>query len=442
MMTSRFFQTKYDYPKAQLGARGGMQFQVDAGDARPTFFELVAADRLVPSLRAALVYSLGVLVQRRPSLARVLDFEDEAFALFMLLAEAHSFATSDGSVAEGLYGLQRTRLTPRPRPASRATDGTLRAAVTALSLASGVPDAGRERRRALGITRRQRLASVAMLVALPYARDKLDKLYARLAASRGVAIGGEAALAAAVLGPANPPRDRARPADEDPAQAASPNRGAPARTTHRIAEDAFVRLYPWFHAACEGAVFVYWLRYLLGGGDCHDPSLRVARLRVSRVSPAEAAERRAELEAARAAAIAAAARSPSILTRAVRPAALRASHFTADYAQGGLVLAAVGFKLVEWWYGTAEERLGGGGTLPVPPPPPKPRPHPDGVGVPAEPGACPLCGVAPMASPAMVVASGYVFCHACVEAHVSRRGTCPVTLARAAPGNIRKLFSE
>ena len=25
-----------------------MQFQVDAGDARPTFFELVAADRLVP----------------------------------------------------------------------------------------------------------------------------------------------------------------------------------------------------------------------------------------------------------------------------------------------------------------------------------------------------------------------------------------------------------
>lgn len=419
-----------------------MQFQVDAGDARPTFFELVAADRLVPSLRAALVYSLGVLVQRRPSLARVLDFEDEAFALFMLLAEAHSFATSDGSVAEGLYGLQRTRLTPRPRPASRATESTLRAAVTALSLASGVPDAGREGRRALRITRRQRVASVAMLVALPYARDKLDKLYARLAASRGVAVGGDAALAAAVLGPANPPRDRAPPADDDPDRAASPNRGAPARTTRRIAEDAFVRLYPWFHAACEGAVFLYWLRYLLGGGDCHDPSLRVARLRASRVSPAEAAERRAELEAARAAAIAAAARSPSVLTRAVRPAALRASHFTADYAQGGLVLAAVGFKLAEWWYGAAEERMGGGGTLPVPPPPPKPRPHPDGVGVPAVPGACPLCGVAPMASPAMVVASGYVFCHACVEAHVSRRGTCPVTLARAAPGDIRKLFSE
>ena len=83
-----------------------MQFQVDAGDSRPTFFELIAADRLVPSLRAALVYSLGVLAARRPGLTRILDHEAEAFAALMLLVETHSFATSDGSLAEGLYGLQ------------------------------------------------------------------------------------------------------------------------------------------------------------------------------------------------------------------------------------------------------------------------------------------------------------------------------------------------
>jgi peroxin-12 len=86
-----------------------MQFQVDAGDSRPTFFELIAADRLVPSLRAALVYSLGVLAARRPGLTRILDHEAEAFAALMLLVETHSFATSDGSLAEGLYGLQRSR---------------------------------------------------------------------------------------------------------------------------------------------------------------------------------------------------------------------------------------------------------------------------------------------------------------------------------------------
>ena len=67
-----------------------MQFQVDAGDSRPTFFELIAADRLVPSLRAALVYSLGVLAARRPGLTRILDHEAEAFAALMLLVETHN----------------------------------------------------------------------------------------------------------------------------------------------------------------------------------------------------------------------------------------------------------------------------------------------------------------------------------------------------------------
>ena len=139
----------------------------EGGDDRPTFFELIAADKLVPSLRAALVYSVGVLVSRRPSLARLLDHEDEAFALFMLLVEWHSFATSDGSLAEGLYGLQRTRArgsrAPRTEPASRRE-----------------PRESAARR----ITKAQRIASVVLLAAVPYARAKLDKLYARLARAR------------------------------------------------------------------------------------------------------------------------------------------------------------------------------------------------------------------------------------------------------------------
>ena len=138
----------------------------EGGDDRPTFFELIAADKLVPSLRAALVYSVGVLVSRRPSLARLLDHEDEAFALFMLLVEWHSFATSDGSLAEGLYGLQRTRArgsrAPRTEPASRRE-----------------PRESAARR----ITKAQRIASVALLAGVPYARAKLDKLYATLEAA-------------------------------------------------------------------------------------------------------------------------------------------------------------------------------------------------------------------------------------------------------------------
>jgi peroxin-12 len=156
----------------------------EGGDDRPTFFELVAADKLVPSLRAALVYSVGVLVSRRPSLARLLDHEDEAFALFMLLVEWHSFATSDGSLAEGLYGLQRTRArgsrAPRTEPASRRE-----------------PRESAARR----ITKAQRIASVALLAGVPYARAKLDKLYARLARARGLEHATDAdAVAGAILG--------------------------------------------------------------------------------------------------------------------------------------------------------------------------------------------------------------------------------------------------
>lgn len=44
-----------------------MSFVAIGGDAgsRPTFFEVYAADRLVPSLRAAVVYSLSVRAGQR-----------------------------------------------------------------------------------------------------------------------------------------------------------------------------------------------------------------------------------------------------------------------------------------------------------------------------------------------------------------------------------------
>ena len=77
----------------------------DDEQLRPTYFELAAAESLVPSLKAALSYSLSVrlaaacarwpqltrhtppqvLAQRRPELHRLLDHEDEAFAALMLL---------------------------------------------------------------------------------------------------------------------------------------------------------------------------------------------------------------------------------------------------------------------------------------------------------------------------------------------------------------------
>jgi peroxin-12 len=53
-----------------------MAFVQLGGDdgSRPTYFEVLAADRLVPSLRAAVVYALSVLSQRRSWLHRLLEY--------------------------------------------------------------------------------------------------------------------------------------------------------------------------------------------------------------------------------------------------------------------------------------------------------------------------------------------------------------------------------
>lgn len=208
-----------------------------------------------------------------------------------------------------------------------------------------------------------------------------------------------------------------------------------------IAETAFVRAYPYVHAGWEAVVFFYWLRYLLGGGDVHDPVLRALQLCVVRTSPAEMAETQAQIDEDRRRTIAASRASPSFLRRVLGTAGLRATHFAIDYAQGGLMAAVVGFKLMEWWYGTAEERLQQSATLPVPPPPPKPQPHPRGVRVPDTASACPLC-LRVCVQPAMATPSGYVFCHQCLRSHVERHGRCPVTLTpmRRNGNDIRRLF--
>ena len=104
------------------------------------------------------------------------------------------------------------------------------------------------------------------------------------------------------------------------------------------------------------------------------------------------------------------------------------------------MMAVVGFKLMEWWYGTAEERLAGSASLPVPPPPPPPPPR--GARVEGVEPRCPLCRASPMREPAMVTRGGYAFCHACALAHVREKGACPVTLEPATEADVVKLFSE
>ncbi|GFH28369.1 uncharacterized protein HaLaN_26847 [Haematococcus lacustris] len=92
-----------------LISQDAMAFVQLGGDesSRPTYFEVVAADRLVPSLKSALVYALSVLSQRRSWLHRLLTYEDEVLATLMLVVDWHSLSTVHATFAESLYGLRR-----------------------------------------------------------------------------------------------------------------------------------------------------------------------------------------------------------------------------------------------------------------------------------------------------------------------------------------------
>lgn len=100
-----------------------MSFVQVGGDAhsKPTYFELLAADSLVPSLKSAVVYTLSVLSQRYPRLHRLLRYEDELLALLLLLVDWHSLSACDATFAEGLYGLRRSSRRPLSRVKAAGT---------------------------------------------------------------------------------------------------------------------------------------------------------------------------------------------------------------------------------------------------------------------------------------------------------------------------------
>jgi peroxin-12 len=378
---------------------------------RPTFFELIAAERLAPSLKGALAYALGTLANAgAPGVAHyALDRGDEVFAALTFLAELKSFASGDGSLAESVYGLQRV-----PRTLTSAH----------------VRSDGRYR-----IDGWQRFLSAAILAFGPYARSKAAALHERLAPEQYV----DARRRSSVFEASG---DRMGLSEsEDAAIEAAVRARREARGLRGAATRAFVAAYPAANALAEAATFVTWTGYLLGRWNVNDPTLMLVDCYVTRALPAELEANARELDAYRQRQLAGARASNSAASRALGVGALKTKNFIMDYAQSALIAAVIGFKLTEWWYGAAEERVVGAATLPVPPPPPRPPPHPEGIALPDDTGLCPLCRKQ-IRNPAVLTCSGYVFCFACVHAHVDRYGDCPVSRHRAFNGvdDIRRVY--
>ncbi|WIA17383.1 hypothetical protein OEZ85_014241 [Tetradesmus obliquus] len=386
----------------------------DAG-AKPTYFEVYAADKLVPTLKAAVIYSLSVLGQSRSWVLRLLSYEDEVFALVSLLLERHSLSTMHATFAESLYGLKRQPAPPKVQPAAAGS-----AAAAAGSGASS----------ALGLlSRKQQYQALLCEVLLPYLKSKADHLYARHAQQQG-----------GVLGLA-----LARSTQQQQQQASSSSSSGRARLA-RIAAAArhyglaaLLKLYPYAHAAIEGVKFYYQLCYLLDVLDCHSPTLHLLGQRLVRLTGPEMAQMEREKQQQRQQQLARAAQQPSRVAAAARKWWLLGSAAAADHLRTVLILSVFGFKILEWWYSSAEDRLSSAAALPPPPPPPAPKPHPAGVGLPADVARCPLCRQRRV-NPAMLAVSGYAFCYPCLFNHVSEAHCCPVTRIPATLEHIRKLY--
>ncbi|KAI9078421.1 hypothetical protein K1719_039640 [Acacia pycnantha] len=391
-----------------------MLFQVGGQGTRPTFFEMAAAQQLPASLRAALTYSIGVLALRRPFLHRVLDYEDEFFALLMLVLETHSLRTTDASFSESLYGLRRRAVNIR---AKKDDAGSKSANATNHS----------------GLEKRQKVLSVVFLVVLPYLKHKLHSMYNKER---------EARLQASLWGDESEGFDVSQSFVEEDFQVSRGTLGAEASIGARMrkrVQKIVGFCYPWLHATTEGLTFAYQLLYLLDATGYYSVALHVLGIHVCRATGQELMDTSSRISKIRSRERERL-RGPQWL-KTLQGGLLSCTYTILDYAQTGLIASVFFFKMMEWWYQSAEERMSAPTVYPPPPPPPPPKVAKDGIPLPPDRTICPLCSQK-RANPSVITVSGFVFCYTCIYKYITQYKRCPITLIPATVPQIRKLFHD
>ncbi|KAK9841404.1 hypothetical protein WJX74_005170 [Apatococcus lobatus] len=370
------------------------------GSSRPTFFELVAADKLLPSLKNAILYSLTVFVQERPSLYALLRRGDEVFAVVQLLLDRSSLSNSYATFAESLYGLRRVQQAPD------SIHGSSQAA--------------------LSQTLQRR--TLALQVALPYLICKCNALFAHHRPQIEAPLG--------IMSQRNQ-----QLAFDQPQTAGShgSRSGTALNWLRRQALRIFLCGYPWFHAAWQGLRFGFQLLYLLDSSAFYSPELWLLGQSVTRVSGSELMDRERKKAQVRQHQLGRTHQSRPAMLQLLRRGWLRASWAVADHTRNALILSVFGFKLLEWWYTSAEGRIAQQNRAPPPPPPKPPLPAANGIDLPTDPGICPLCRRV-RTNPAMLCLSGYVFCYPCLHAHLVQHEYCPVTHIPVTQDHVWRLY--
>nr|AND95595.1 Peroxisome biogenesis protein 12 [Chromera velia] len=451
----------------------------------PSFFELLAQEKLLAGLHPAVRFVVNVLADRYPEWSPRLSKWEWYFWVLLGCTELHFLHNNQGSFSEYFYEVRREVL-PRQvllhtakqgggggggvESVKRALTGGVRHLFALFTLTGGKtkqpkgglsklqadredgPDEDEARKmeqlRALAmrvgrpLSLPRLLLSVFFVVGLPLLKARLHEWH-------------QAAVAETSL----------RGGDEE--EPDGEERGWREKTW-RAWRLFLVKGFPWVHAGHQGVCAAYQLLFLLDPirFPHWSPHLHCLSLVLRRAPPSSSES--PEMIAASAAAAA----SLPFWERVLGATARGVGTSLKWAALGGIY----GLRLLEWYY-QAEAQLQPQKRMEPPPPPKRPRPQitdshrrsqdPSGaltesdpsraeagaegededvppapdVYPPADPRLCPLCH-RPRANPAACVSSGFVFCYSCIVPFVREHERCPVTGVPSSEIHVRRIFEQ
>uniref|UniRef100_A0A8D0GJB6 Peroxisome assembly protein 12 n=1 Tax=Sphenodon punctatus TaxID=8508 RepID=A0A8D0GJB6_SPHPU len=329
------------------------------GDDRPSIFEVVAQDSLMSAVRPALQHVAKVLAESNPGRYGFLwRWFDEIYTLLDLLLQQHYLSRCSASFSENFYGLKRIALRDKQRV---------------------------QRLASAGLPQKRHWKSLLFLVLIPYLKTKLEKLVSSL-----------------------------REEDEYSIH--------PPSSSWKCFYRAFLAAYPFVNMAWEGWFLSQQLCYILGKAQHHSPLLRLAGVRLVRltVEDMQALEHKSATP------------TPSqqpvcSVKEQVQSAVKRALGGVAFSLSTGLSVGVFFLQFLDWWYSSEnQETIKSLTALPTPPPPVHLDHGTDSPLLPKLKTVCPLCRKI-RANDTVLSTSGFVFCYRCVYMYVKSHQRCPIT---------------
>ncbi|XP_048374686.1 peroxisome assembly protein 12-like [Sphaerodactylus townsendi] len=327
---------------------------------RPSIFEVVAQDSLMSAVRPALQHVAKVLAESNPGRYGFLwRWFEELYTLLDLLLQQHYLSSCSASFPENFYGLKRLPLRDGRRLHRRP--------VTA------------------GLPQKHHWKSLWLLVLVPYLKTKLEKLVSRLREEDDYSI--------------HPPS-----------------------SAWKRFYRAFLAAYPFVNLAWEGWFLAQQLCYILGKAQQHSPLLRLAGVRLVRLTAEDLQALEKKLLAASTAQL-----PTSSMKDQVKSAMKKALGGLAFSLSTGLSVGVFFLQFLEWWYSSEnQENIKSLTALPAPPPPLHLEHDTASPLLPKLKTICPLCRKIRVNDTALST-SGFVFCYRCAYSYVKSRQQCPVT---------------